>query len=194
MAIDSENEMPLRSYMLGDLNRDAQEDLEKRLMAESGAFEELQLVEDELIDEYLEGTLSGRDKAKFESFFLAAPERKQKLRFAISLKRYFAANKPTKNVRSFGSMAGKLLRPGKRPILKWALAASFLLLIGGGSWSTVQISSLRATLRQERTEADASQRRLKEAEDQNLNLSTSLEQEQTRSNRLEQEISELDFL
>ena len=94
MNMDLKNEHTLKSYLLGDLNPDEQQRLEQHLMADSDAFEYLCCIEDELIEDYLEGVLSGRDREKFENFFLAAPERKQKLSFAKSLKRYVSEHKP----------------------------------------------------------------------------------------------------
>ncbi len=87
MNANLEHELPLRPYLLGDLNSDEQQRLEQRLMIDSAAYEELNCVEDELIDDYLEGALSGNEKQKFENYFLSAPERRQKLDFASALKR-----------------------------------------------------------------------------------------------------------
>ena len=101
MKMDLENESALKSYLLGDLNPDEQEHLEQRLMADADVFEELHRIEDELIDDYLEGSLSGRERERFENFFLTAPERKQKLSFAKSLKQYVAAHKPKKSAWAF---------------------------------------------------------------------------------------------
>lgn len=191
MATDYENRMPLRSYLLGDLNPDEQEDLERRLMIESDAFEELQRVEEELIDEYLDGDITGTEKDRFENFFLAAPQRQQKLRFARSLKRYIAARRPVKNRRAFWSKIGQSILPVSSPVLKWALAASFLLLIGGGTWATVKISGIQSALDRSQAEAGESQRLLEDIRGSNLELRSSLEQESARSSRLEQEIAGL---
>jgi len=189
--MDNENEIQLRSYLLGDLSQDEQQDLEKRLVIEPDALEELQQIEEELIDEYLEGNLSDRDKVKFENFFLAAPERKQKLSFAVSLKRYIATHKPKKSDRAFGSIINRLIRPGRGSVLKWVLAASWILLIGGGSWSTLQISKFQVALDREKAEASESRRQLGEVRNRNSELNVSLEQEQARSSSLEQEIADL---
>lgn len=150
MSMDLKNEQSLKSYLLGDLNPDEQQRLEKDLMTDDDAFEQLNLIEDELIDDYLEGALSNRDREKFESFFLAAPEQRQKLRFAKSLKLYVAENKPEKSPRAFLPKAAQAVLPARNPVLKWALAASLALLVGGGFWSIQQISKLQVTLDDER--------------------------------------------
>jgi anti-sigma factor RsiW len=48
------------------------------------------MVEDDLIDDYLDGSLSEQESEKFEQHFLATTERREKLRFAKALRRYVA--------------------------------------------------------------------------------------------------------
>ncbi len=191
MNTDFKNELPLKSYLLGDLNTQEQQRLEQRLMIDSAAFEELCWIEDELIDDYMDGALSDREKEKFENIFLSAPERHQKLRLAKALKRYTAANRQKKTHWYIWLNAGQAFWRHQSRTLKWILAASLLLLIGGSSWSTLQISRLQVALDQEQTEASKSQRQLKEIQSQNLKLAASLEHEQARRTQLEQEAANL---
>jgi hypothetical protein len=51
-------------------------------------FEALGVVEDELIEEYLDGTSSDPDRAAFEKSFLTSPQRRARLRLAESLRRH----------------------------------------------------------------------------------------------------------
>jgi anti-sigma factor RsiW len=191
MDMDLENGLPLKSYLLGELGPDERHRLEQRLMTESEAFEELHRIEEELIDDYLEGGLSGRDRERFENFFLAAPERKQKLSFAKSLKRYLAAHKSEAGRQGHESNSRHAFLPLRNRALKWAFAASLLFMVAGGSWSVLQISSLRTALDLERTETRASQERLKSAQIQNRDLTVSLENEQSRVRQMEQQVAEL---
>jgi CHAT domain-containing protein len=59
--------------------------LELRLLTDASYSEELDIVENELIDQYLEGALSHEERAQFELNCLNTPERKEKLRFATAL-------------------------------------------------------------------------------------------------------------
>jgi len=188
MNMDLGNEKSLKSYLLGDLNPDEQQRLEQHLMTDSDAFEQLALIEDELIDEYLEGSLSRLEKNRFETFFLAAPERRQKLSFAKSLKRYVAANRPKAGHGSARQNSWKAFWHHQNQTLKWALAASLMLLIGGGSWSAVQISRLQNALQLAQSPIES---RLIELEERNLKLSQALQTEQDRNSLLKEEVANL---
>ena len=57
-------------------------------MTEDGFFDELLLVEEELIDDYVGGQLPLDERQRFEQHFLSTPERQRQLRFAQALSRY----------------------------------------------------------------------------------------------------------
>ena len=78
------DDMTIRDYLLGRLDP-ASETVDRvdELMLTSAEFlENLGLIEDEIIEEYLEGTLSPADKQSVESHFLRPPERQRKLQHA----------------------------------------------------------------------------------------------------------------
>lgn len=87
------NDATIRDYLLGRI--DSETDLAKRfdeLMFSSGEFSEsIDVIEDEIIEGYLEGTLSAADKKAVESHFLQPPERQRKLREARLLSRCFSS-------------------------------------------------------------------------------------------------------
>lgn len=60
-------------------------------MTGESAYEELLLEEEELIDDYLAGTLSAHERSRFEQHFLCTEERRGQLRFAQTLGRYVSA-------------------------------------------------------------------------------------------------------
>lgn len=90
MALN-DHQSTIRRYLLRQLTDDAQERIEQRLLTEEDVFEEVEIAEDELIDEYLAETLSQEERQTFERDFLANPERRQKLRFAKALRRQASA-------------------------------------------------------------------------------------------------------
>ena len=67
--------------------------LEERLLANSAFYEELLIVEDELVDEYFADELANSERESFETHFMLAPERQQKARFARNLKKYVSATR-----------------------------------------------------------------------------------------------------
>src|SRR5262249_31605802 len=81
----------VREYLLGRL--DEQTEIEGRISDNIFLNDEMtdvvDSVEDEIIEEYLEGSLAPADKLAVDQYFLQAPERKEKLRFARLLKRHF---------------------------------------------------------------------------------------------------------
>ncbi len=78
----------IRRYLLGELSDGERETLEREILRNEDLFEEILIVEEELADEYVAGTLNQEERADFESHFLATPERRQEVRFARTLNRY----------------------------------------------------------------------------------------------------------
>lgn len=78
----------LREYLLGSTSDEARERLEEKLMTDDEAYENLEAAETDLIDEYVRNDLSVADRARFDEYFLAAPERQDSVKFARALDRY----------------------------------------------------------------------------------------------------------
>ena len=121
----------LRQYLLGQLAEELREQTETGLLEHDELFEELLIVEDELTDDYLSGTLSADEQTNFEQHFLVTPERIEKLRFARTFKRRLAAA-PSQELAT-----GKFWPALKaRQFKVWGLAVTALLLIAviAGLW------------------------------------------------------------
>jgi hypothetical protein len=78
----------LKQYLLGEIGQEERRVLEESLMTDEEAYDEILAAERELIDDYLGGALTSREKERFEIDFLCTPERLQNLRFAETLKKY----------------------------------------------------------------------------------------------------------
>ncbi len=85
-------EIMLRQYLLGKL--DDREELEESWSRELFFNDELcemaEIIEDEIIEEYLDGTLDPADLKAVEEYFMRPPERRKKLHFARLLRGRFA--------------------------------------------------------------------------------------------------------
>ena len=131
MTEQTETERSLRAYLLGKLARDEEVRIEEQLLVASDQVELLMIVEEELLDDYLGGTLSGRDREQFEQHFLSTPERQRKLRMARALKRY-VNNQPlpaparVSVLRPKASWSQVFLRPA------WRSAIAAMLVLGVG--------------------------------------------------------------
>ena len=133
--------------------------VEERLMSDSIFYEELLILEDELIDQYVRGRLSESDLATFEKYFLLSPEHRQKVRFARALSRY-VDSAIGEDVSEERQIAKELVSPVKpavpradrsrsknrtfsfwpfqNPIPVYAVAALLLVVIGGLSWMAIR--------------------------------------------------------
>ncbi len=98
MAPNHNDQKAVRQYLLRQLSETEQRTIEQRLLAEDDLFEELEIAEDELMDEYLAGKLSMEELQTFERQFLASPARKQQLRFAEAFRRYASASHQKKDL------------------------------------------------------------------------------------------------
>ena len=81
----------LRSYLLGTLEAEPRAELEERILCDPPVYEELLLLEEELIDQYVADGLSKAERQQFETHFLITDERQKKLRFGQLLKRYLSS-------------------------------------------------------------------------------------------------------
>jgi Tetratricopeptide repeat. len=84
------DEKTIRQYLLGEMAEAEMVPFEERLMTEDLLFEMLLVVEDELIDERAEGALSAEEQARFDAYFLATPQRRERLLLAQGLHDYAA--------------------------------------------------------------------------------------------------------
>src|SRR5262247_2711834 len=75
----------LNRYLLGDLPEEQQVEIEERAFQDPAYAELIQSVEIDLIDEYVRGGLSDRERRQFEARFFESAERRRKVEFAKSL-------------------------------------------------------------------------------------------------------------
>jgi anti-sigma factor RsiW len=138
----------IRRYLLGTLSPEQAAELEERLLSDEEVYEELLIVEHELVDQFLSGELSATDRERIESHFLRAPERQDQLRFGHLLRRYVSAHAPeiangaerespviVKPERE--SFLSRLLP--RNPVPAFALGCALLVLVVGGFWMANRI-------------------------------------------------------
>ena len=126
-------------YLLGELSEDEQARLEQEYFNNPETLEQLAAVEDKLIDEYVEGTLQGERRRRFEQRLSTSPERRQRVEFARQLARYAA------------SRAAPASAPGVRrfvpgPTSQLAAAAALVLALGGAGWMAIELRQTRQEL------------------------------------------------
>lgn len=136
--IAQEEQNRLRQYLLGELSETDEEKVERRLLSDDQYFEEMEVVENELIDQYAQGELPGEQGGQLERYFLRSPVRQQKLAFARALHKESSAHaaEPEKKVARFTAKP----RPPERAFFssvyfKVAAAVVITLSLGYVMWA-----------------------------------------------------------
>ena len=127
--------------------------LHERIVVDPAFYQELLIVEDELIDDYLADGLTSAERESFETHFLLVPERQEKLRFSRTFNKYVTDRAPVA-VEELQPQADVLQhrdvpeRPPKKwyekflpvhnPVLAYSVMAAVLVIVGGVSWLVVK--------------------------------------------------------
>lgn len=82
-----ESEISIRRYLLGELNDTEREKVEERLFTDSSYNEEALIVEEELLEDYVGGALSDRERELFLKNYLTTPRQRHKLKVAMAFER-----------------------------------------------------------------------------------------------------------
>lgn len=93
MPEDFDSDELLVRYHLGELSPGERDAVEDRYFADNAFHERVLAAEEELIDSYVRGELSNKQRKHFESWFLRTDDRLKKLEFAKALARYLTDNK-----------------------------------------------------------------------------------------------------
>ncbi len=154
-ALDNE-EMMVR-YLLGELSEEEGAKLEDEYFARDDFFEQLLVVEDDLIDDYVRGELSASRRACFEKHFLSMPQRRERVGFARELLRPAAqtsasTHPATVNDRTLSWWQSMF------PLPRFSLAVAAVLLVAvalAGIWFAFDRNERRARLAREEAEHGA---------------------------------------
>jgi tetratricopeptide (TPR) repeat protein len=114
----------LRQYLLGELSEADEGQVEVRLLEDESYFEELEVVENELIDEYVQNTVSADERAKLDSRLLRSKQQQQKLAFATAL------NAESEERAGAKAKVVPLVRPAKRFDSYLKIAAAVIVAAG----------------------------------------------------------------
>ncbi len=140
---ESDRDDEIIRYLLGELPEDEAERLDEQSVVDDAFAERLRVVEDDLVDAYAGGRLTGDRLKRFEAFYLASPHRRDKAAFA---RRFLSAVDDNARVREQRA-------PAARPALaarwagRWAMAAAALLCLGVTAL-LVREAQLRDSLRE----------------------------------------------
>jgi len=125
----------LRRYLLRDLGLEDVQEVERRIFFEDGFFQRADMVETELVEEYVRGALSEPERRKFESHYLSTAERRNQ----VQLTRDLAALGPRKSAApsAWVQLEPRATRRGSRRAGAWpwaAVAAAAAVVFAAGVW------------------------------------------------------------
>ncbi len=135
-----------KQYLLGDLPGDQTEAIDLQIITDENLAEELSLAESELIEDYLEGSLTDDEKRLFDANFMISDARRQELN-DISLLKNYARDLEAQKKQPAPDAAPRLgvvelLKAYLRPL---ALAAAVVvLLVVGLFWAGYLSGSVSA--------------------------------------------------
>lgn len=122
MATTKKDRKQLRKYLLGGLPETDEVQVEQRLLRDADFAEAFEIIEEELIDQFLRDTLPTKERRWIRQNFLKSPERQQKLRFLAAFNQQRPQPLPGRHT------SQKFLR------FYLPLAASLLLVLSLGIW------------------------------------------------------------
>jgi uncharacterized membrane-anchored protein YhcB (DUF1043 family) len=204
------NEQLITEYLLGAASEYEQERLDEMSLTDDEFVDRLRAIENDLIDSYVTGELSGDALTRFNAHYLASPRRREKVEFAETFLG-FADRSVAPQARDTRATASaspetqetirrEALRPRffalLRPTLQWGLAAAALVILLGGGYLFVENLRLRNQMAQTQAERAALEQREQELQqqlDQQRSLDAETEKElaqvRDRLTQLEQQLT-----
>lgn len=188
-----EDEIVIRRYLMGEISQEELCLIEERLLTDRRYFNTLLRIEEDLIDQYAEGETDERERERFESHFLNAPERRERVEFARVLSRYISTEKIRERSKATTSNRRKPVWQG-RLIQAFSISAA-LLLVASTLWLLIETSRLRAQMEQQHSEFGQREEELKRQADEQLSrnqeMARQIDRNQVEIARMEQEIARL---
>lgn len=129
------NEENFRRFLLGEMTADERLEFEEKFIANEDLFENLCVAEDELVENYVRGTLSTADRKKFETNFLTTAKRRERVAFTREMFGNFAEKSALKKQQAETSAVTfwtKLVGFFSRPQIAFASVLAILAMIFGG--------------------------------------------------------------
>lgn len=192
MATETISEQ-VKQYLLGTLSEEEKLRFEEKYFDDDKLFEEIEIVEDELVDAYVREELSPGDRERFKEVVTGSPRLAGRVDFARVLAKSTSSQQPEAvavPIRAEReSFWQRLFTPSRAG---WAMAAcTLLLLLGGGlllfEWMRLRAESRRLGL--ERAELEQREKALAgEFNQRNSELTARLEDAQAENARLQKQL------
>ncbi len=155
------SEQKIVRYLLGELAEEEQVEIEDRAFADPKVLQEILVVEQDLVDDYVSGDIPEGKQGNFETHFLASGERRKKVAFARALAAVVNESSASQEHRAVipvalaSSWRNRLTAFFTRPVTAYSFAAASLVLFVVGSWLVIDRIRLRSELTQLRSNQDS---------------------------------------
>lgn len=180
MIHGDEQEKQFRRFLLGQLAHQERQRVEERLMVDSDYREQVLLVEETLIEDYLDGVLPADEQKAFETYFLTSAQQRRKVKIARLLHSFDPDDIPVSERPKPPPPApprrwSRNLTVRNHPVVFTSIVAALLLLIafavfqGIGLWRE---SSERIAAAKQKLEIERELRQLSNTPVQALSAST----------------------
>jgi anti-sigma factor RsiW len=184
------NDQMIIQYLLGSLPEKETERVEELCFIDEEFAVRLSAVENDLVDAYVRGKLSGEKLERFDSHYLASPKRRKKVKTAQVLHAYAEKAVATGQVvlaPGPSQTDAKSVRPSPRlthlpfTFPRLALTAAAVLVLMGAGWLVFELSRLRSHI----DEAESARISLEQREKELQGL---LEQQRASRSAIEKEL------
>src|SRR6185295_13895306 len=88
MSGNIEDRGVVKRYLLGELTDQERERFEVQMMSDTELFNEMLLVEEDLVEAYAQGTMSRNERQRFELSYMSTVEGREQVSFARALGKY----------------------------------------------------------------------------------------------------------
>jgi hypothetical protein len=202
MSEPSYSHQMIIQYLLGALPQAETDRLDELSVTDDEFVGALSVAERDLVDAYVQNELAGAELKRFQSYYLASPLRRARVRFAEAFQASAESNTlaqaaviPTENQareRQKGGWLSALFT--QRLAWQWGAALAALIVLIAGSWLLFENRRLRQQMSQTQASQDVLLRReqdLKaEIESRRLKTEQELAQFRNERERLEQELKQ----
>ncbi len=141
----------MKDYLLGNLSSDEQTQVEEKYFADDSFYQRLKITETELMDAYLCNELDAKEKKQFEEKFLTSADGKQKVEitraFLKSINK-ITAEKPILEKPVISNYQRRFVWSIPKRFNQFAIAASLIIMLGGGGWLLFQTAKLQNQIKQ----------------------------------------------
>jgi len=178
----------VRQYLLGEMVLEDVEAFDELSVTDADFATVVNAEENDLVDAYVQGELTGGARQQFESYCLSSPRGREKLKFAQTLQTWAERRDVVKESAATATAAPQALKSRgirssiPRLDLQWGAAAAVVVLLLASGWLSVQNSRLRRQVQ------SLSTNQTSEREEE---LKKQLEEQRAATTRAEEELARL---